>query len=59
MKNIYIVLSFVMACASLSAQNDNTKNADKLFNRYEYVNAANEYLKLVENKKLTVMYTSN
>jgi outer membrane protein OmpA-like peptidoglycan-associated protein/tetratricopeptide (TPR) repeat protein len=51
MKNIYIVLSFVMACASLSAQNEDTKTADKLFNRYEYVNAAKEYLKLVDNKK--------
>lgn len=40
-----------MACASLSAQNEDTKTADKLFNRYEYVNAAKEYLKLVENKK--------
>ena len=51
MKNIYLVLSFVMACASLSAQNEDTKTADKLFNRYEYVNAAKEYLKLVDNKK--------
>lgn len=40
-----------MACASLSAQNEDTKTADKLFNRYEYVNAAKEYLKLVDNKK--------
>ena len=40
-----------MACASLSAQNEDTKTADKLFNRYEYVNAAKEYLKLVDSKK--------
>ena len=51
MKNIYLVLSFVMACASLSAQNEDTKTADKLFNRYEYVTAAKEYLKLVDEKK--------
>ncbi|WP_309642272.1 OmpA family protein [Flavobacterium sp.] len=51
MKKIYIAFSFVMAISSLSAQNAATKKADKLFNRYEYVAAAEEYLKLVDKGK--------
>jgi outer membrane protein OmpA-like peptidoglycan-associated protein len=51
MKNLYITLSFVMVSGMLSAQNQYTKSADKLFNRYEYVDAAKEYLKLAEGSK--------
>lgn len=51
MKNLYIALSFVIASASLSAQNAATEKADKLYNRYEYVDAAAEYLKLVDKGK--------
>jgi outer membrane protein OmpA-like peptidoglycan-associated protein/tetratricopeptide (TPR) repeat protein len=51
MKNICITLSFVMASGIISAQNQYTKTADKLFNRYEYVDAAKEYLKLAEGNK--------
>lgn len=51
MKNLYIVLSFVAISFTVSAQNKNTKTADKLFSRFEYVDAAKEYLKLVENDK--------
>ena len=51
MKNLYIALSFVMAGMTLSAQNKDTETADKLFNRFEYVDAAQAYLKLVENDK--------
>jgi outer membrane protein OmpA-like peptidoglycan-associated protein len=51
MKKIYLTLSFVIASGLLSAQNKDTKTADKLFDRYEYVDAANEYLKLTENGK--------
>jgi outer membrane protein OmpA-like peptidoglycan-associated protein len=51
MKKIYLTLSFVIASGLLSAQNKDTKIADKLFNRYEYVDAANEYLKLTDNGK--------
>lgn len=40
-----------MASGLLSAQNKDTKVADKLFDRYEYVDAANEYLKLTQNGK--------
>ena len=51
MKNLYLALSFVAVSFSISAQNKDTKTADKLFNRYEYVSAAEEYLKLVEKGK--------
>jgi outer membrane protein OmpA-like peptidoglycan-associated protein/tetratricopeptide (TPR) repeat protein len=51
MKNLYIVLSFVAVSFTISAQNKSTKTADKLFARFEYVDAAKEYLKLVENDK--------
>ena len=48
MKKLYITLSFVIASGMLSAQDEKTKNADKLFDRFEYVDAADAYLKLVE-----------
>ena len=51
MKKIYLTLSFVIASGLLSAQNKQTKVADKLFDRYEYVDAAKEYLKLTEKGK--------
>lgn len=51
MKKLYITLSFVIASGILSAQNKNTKTADKLFDRYEYTEAAQEYLKLVDKDK--------
>lgn len=51
MKNLYIAFSFVMASATVSAQNAATKKADKLYSRYEYVAAAEEYLKLVDKGK--------
>lgn len=51
MRNLYVTLSFVMVSGILSAQNQNTKTADKLFDRYEYVDAAKEYLKLAEGSK--------
>lgn len=51
MKKIYLTLSFVIASGLLSAQNKQTKVADKLFDRYEYVDAATEYLKLTEKGK--------
>ena len=52
MKNLYITLSFVLAGSmSLTAQNKDTAKADKLYNRFEYVDAASEYLKLTEKGK--------
>jgi len=51
MRKIYLTLIFVIAGGLLSAQNKDTKAADRLFDRYEYVDAANEYLKLTEKGK--------
>ena len=53
MKKIYIsILSIVsLSLTPLSAQNKDTQKADKLFKRLEYVDAAQEYLKLTENGK--------
>ncbi len=53
MKKLYITLSLVAISFTVSAQDKNTKTADKLFNRYEYVDAAKAYLKLVEDGKST------
>lgn len=50
MKNIYIFLSFVFTISIGNAQNADTKKADKLYDRYEFVDAAKEYLK-IELKK--------
>lgn len=51
MKNLYTALIFALAGATLSAQNKDTEKADKLFQKYEYVDAAQEYLKLVDKGK--------
>lgn len=51
MKNLYISLSFAALSFTVSAQNKDTKAADKLYNKLEYVDAAKEYSKLVENNK--------
>lgn len=55
MKNIYIAVSFVLATAttSLCAQTKDTKAADKLFNQFEYVKAAEQYLKLTSGDDKT------
>ena len=49
MKNIYITLSFVIASSLLSAQNKETKTADKLYKKFEYVDAAAAYQKVIDN----------
>lgn len=51
MRNLYIALISVIAATSLSAQNKDTAKADKLYEKYEYVDAAQEYLKLVDKGK--------
>lgn len=51
MKNIYLTLSVLLITSVLSAQNKNTKIADKLYNRYEFIAASKAYLKLVEKNK--------
>jgi outer membrane protein OmpA-like peptidoglycan-associated protein len=56
MKNLYITLGFMLATASLSAQSKETEYADKLFGRFEYVDAAKEYLKLTKKGKDPYVY---
>ena len=52
MKRLYILLGCVLVSASsLKAQTKDTKRADLLFNQFEYVEATEEYLKLVEKGK--------
>ena len=49
MKRLYILLSCVLvSTTTLTAQNKKTESADKLFQKFEYVDAAKEYLKLVD-----------
>jgi len=49
MKRLYILLSCVLvSTTTLTAQNKKTQAADKLFNQFEYVEAAEQYLKLVD-----------
>jgi outer membrane protein OmpA-like peptidoglycan-associated protein/tetratricopeptide (TPR) repeat protein len=49
MKKILISIYSLVLCSTLTlAQSKQTKKADKLFNRFEYVAAAEEYLKLAE-----------
>ena len=43
MRNLYIALAFVILTTGSNAQTKATKKADKLFNQYEYVAAAEQY----------------
>ncbi|AWH84645.1 cell envelope biogenesis protein OmpA [Flavobacterium album] len=49
MKNLYITLSLLVTMA-VAAQNASTAEADKLFKKFEYLDAAKEYLKLAKAK---------
>lgn len=51
MKKLYVIFSFVIANSIANAQNSNTKQADKLFDQFEYVSAAKEYQKIVDEGK--------
>lgn len=52
MKNICLILSFVfVSTVTVKAQNSDTAWADKLFKRFEYLDASKEYLKLVGTGK--------
>ena len=51
MKRTYIVLSFLLASSGLLAQNQDTEAADKLYNRFEYVDAAKAYEELAADGK--------
>jgi tetratricopeptide (TPR) repeat protein len=51
MKKLYITISLGLLSLTSFSQNKDTKVADKLYSRYEYVDAAKEYQKLAENGK--------
>lgn len=52
MKNINILITLTILCSfSLTAQNDDTKRADKHFKQLEFVEAAKDYEKLVDAGK--------
>ncbi|RYF77885.1 MAG: cell envelope biogenesis protein OmpA [Cytophagaceae bacterium] len=52
MKRLHILLlSLALSGVTLTAQNKDTADADKLYNRLEYVDAAQAYLKLTEKGK--------
>lgn len=50
MKKIYILFTIsLLSSLSLIAQNNKTKKADKKFDRFEFVDAAEKYLKIAED----------
>lgn len=51
MKNLYSIFSLFLIVASSYGQNKDTEKADKLYNGYQYVDAIDAYLELVENNK--------
>ncbi len=52
MKKLYILFTIsLLSSLSLMAQNEETKRADKHFSRFEYIDAAEDYLDLVQDKK--------
>ena len=51
MKNFFITICFFIVINNILGQNSTTQKADQYFNQYEYVNAANAYLKIVDNGK--------
>ena len=46
-----LTLIAIVSCLGLTAQNEATNKADKLFSRLEFVEAAKQYNKLIENGK--------
>ncbi|HYD92361.1 MAG TPA: OmpA family protein [Flavobacterium sp.] len=55
MKKIYITLS-LLAVMTMAAQNKDTETADKLYAKFEYLDAAKEYLKLTNKGKDPYVY---
>ncbi len=51
MKNIYFTLGLLLLSSAIYSQDKSSEKADKLFDSYQYMNAIEEYTKLVENNK--------
>ncbi|WP_297334771.1 OmpA family protein [Flavobacterium sp.] len=56
MKKICFTLSLLFAGLAVTAQSKETETADKLFGRFEYIEAAQEYLKLAKKGKDPYVY---
>lgn len=56
MKKLCCTLSLLLTIAAANAQSKETEAADKLFGRFEYVDAAKEYLKLTKKGKDPYVY---
>ena len=56
MKNLYISLGMMLSVIAATAQNKDTEAADKLYERLEYVEAAEAYLKLADKKEDPYVY---
>lgn len=56
MKKNYLALALALAINTAFAQTKETETADKLFARFEYVDAAKEYLKIAQKKKDPYVY---
>jgi outer membrane protein OmpA-like peptidoglycan-associated protein/tetratricopeptide (TPR) repeat protein len=56
MKKLYIALAFWLVAHTVNAQTKETETADKLYARFEYVDAAKEYLKLTKKGKNPYVY---
>ena len=50
-KIISIFIITLLSSAILTAQSNETKRADKHFNKYEFVEAAADYLKLSDRRR--------
>ncbi|AXG73883.1 cell envelope biogenesis protein OmpA [Flavobacterium arcticum] len=56
MKQLCFTLTLLLTIISVNAQNKDTETADKLFGRFEYVDAAKEYLKVAKKGKDPYVY---
>ncbi|QYJ69226.1 OmpA family protein [Flavobacterium litorale] len=56
MKKLCFTLSLLLTVITINAQNKDTKAADELFGRFEYVDAAEAYLKLTKKGKDPYVY---
>ena len=52
MKNIYLTVGLLLMFMSANAQNNDTKEADKLFDSYQYVAAIDAYKQIAESSKV-------
>ena len=52
-KNLIIIVLALISYGFVNAQDSSTKRADKLFDRFEFVKAAEKYLELIEDDNET------